>query len=69
MWNYRVIKVKDEDEDFYEVCEVYYDPMGLPMGYCAASVISEKLSEVGEVLDMMREALSKPVIDSEAFKK
>jgi hypothetical protein len=62
MWNYRVVKEQDSDEEWLEVREVYYDQLGKPMGHCTASVGGETLGEIEIVLQMMSQALTKPVL-------
>jgi len=62
MWNYRVVKEKENGEEWLEVREVYYDQLGKPMGHCTATVGGETLGEIEIVLDMMAQALNKPVI-------
>lgn len=64
MWNYRVVKHKDEEtqEEYLEINEVYYDTLGKPMGYCNATIGGETLGELETVLEMMRKALDKPTI-------
>ena len=33
-WNYRIVKKKlNEEEDTFDVCEVYYDEKGNPISY------------------------------------
>jgi hypothetical protein len=62
MWNYRVVKEKENGEEWLEVREVYYDQLGKPMGHCTATVSGETLGEIEIVLDMMAQAFNKPVI-------
>ena len=64
MWNYRVIKFKEEEtkEEFLEIREVYYDTLGKPMGYCNTTIVGETLGELESVLQMMTLALSKPIL-------
>jgi hypothetical protein len=64
MWNYRIIKTVDEisKEEWLEICEVYYDTVGKPMGYCKATVGGNNLEEVRSTLDMMKVALDKPTL-------
>ena len=64
MWNYRVIKTKDDEtqEEYLEIREVYYDQLGKPMGHCSATVGGETLGELETVLQMMSSALGKAVI-------
>ena len=70
MWNYRIIKSKDEEtkEEWFEIKEVYYDQLGKPMGHCTATVGSDKLEEIKEVLSMMAQSLDKAVIKDGDFK-
>jgi hypothetical protein len=64
MWNYRVIKHKDDEtqEEYLEINEVYYDTLGKPMGYCDATIGGETLGEIETVLEMMRKSLEKPIL-------
>jgi hypothetical protein len=64
MWNYRVVKHKDEatQEEYLEINEVYYDTLGKPMGYCNATVCGETLGEIESVLQMMSQALTKATL-------
>ena len=70
MWNYRIIKTTNEvtKEDYLEICEVYYNHIGKPAGYCAATVGSETEEGLKEVLQMMSFALEKAAIKSTEFK-
>ena len=70
MWNYRIVKTTDDvtKEDSFEVCEVYYNHIGKPAGYCAATVGSETEEGLKEVLQMMSSALEKATIKSTEFK-
>jgi hypothetical protein len=64
MWNYRVVKTKDEETqtEWLEICEVYYDTLGKPMGYCGATVGGDNVEEIRTTLEMMSKALDKAVI-------
>jgi hypothetical protein len=74
-WNYRVLKQKSiygnsdgsfTEEETFAIYEVYYDDDGKVNGYGKeATVYGESVSEVRQVLEMMKEALDKPVIDVE----
>ena len=70
MWNYRVVKHKEKEteEEYLEVCEVYYDTLGKPMGHCNATVGGETIGELETVLQMMSQALQKTVMNSKDFK-
>ena len=63
-WNYRVVNCEDETEGepWVEIREVFYDTMGKPMGHTTATVGSESLSEMKQVLAWMLLALDKPVL-------
>lgn len=69
-WNHRVIKRKDGDKEYFGIHEVHYDENGKP-GACTENAISidyyESLADVLWVLDRMREALDKPVLNYEDF--
>jgi hypothetical protein len=69
MWNYRVLKTKDEEtkEEYLELREVYYDQLGKPMGHCGATVCGETLGELETVLQMMTQALEKAIIKTKDF--
>jgi hypothetical protein len=71
MWNYRVVRFKGEnDEDtYYEIKEVFYNRDGSLMGYCDANVSGESFGDVIKVLDMMKTAAHKAVLDEEEFFK
>jgi hypothetical protein len=68
MWNYRVVKTKDEDGEFLEIREVYYDQLGKPMGHCGATVIGDTLGEIETVLQMMAQSLEKAIVKAEDLK-
>jgi len=62
-WNYRIVK----QDDIYELCEVYYDQLGWPMGFCSAKPIGDTKEELQSVLDMMSEGCSRPIFDAKDF--
>lgn len=61
-WNHRVVKETYEDEDNFEIVEVFYDCDGLPYAYGKAVVASDKLETLSEQLSWMMDALSKPIL-------
>jgi hypothetical protein len=63
-WNYRIVK----QDNIYELCEVYYDQLGKPMGYCSSKPIGDSAEELQSVLDMMSEGCSRPIFDAKDFK-
>lgn len=61
-WNYRVVK-HDCEEGYYEIMEVYYDEKGKINGYANTGCpYGENLQGVKKCMDLMYEALSKPVL-------
>ncbi len=74
MWNYRVVKksiVDDFDDEIYAVHEVFYDDDGNPVGCTEKSVrIGEySLKSLSETIDLMKQALDKPVLDYKDFER
>ena len=67
MWNYRVVKFKTEDEEYYEIKEVFYDTSGKPVGYSDATCGSDTYDGLYKVMGMMQSAHAKPVIDEAEF--
>lgn len=63
MWNLRVVKIKENEDTFYEVSEVYYDSIGKPVGYARANICGESVEELHTYLEWAKEALSKPVLE------
>lgn len=53
--------------DFFQIHEVYYDEGGTPKSITedAVGVGGNTKKEIADVLDMMRKALEKPVLDFE----
>jgi hypothetical protein len=67
-WNYRVMRRVDPDgTDWFAIHEVYYDAAGNPDGYTEnpVDVSGDSLEGLSWVLDRMREALNKPILDEE----
>lgn len=63
MWNYRVVEVKDlDDEILLDVREVYYDKDDQPYGHCPAEVFGKDIEELQRVMAKMREAFSLPFL-------
>lgn len=69
-WNYRVMIHPDVkgDEVYQAIHEVYYDDDGKVTGW-TDSPISVGGEDVAWVLDRMREALEKPVLDFKTGKE
>lgn len=65
-WNYRVLKKKlSEDEDTFDVCEVYYDEDNKATSWAwGKNVLSgESLEELQDTLVRIQEAIKKPVLE------
>ena len=71
MWNYRVIRRKLEDEDIYAIHAVYYDKKGKPDSVSRNPdwPLGETLEELREDLELYSQALGRPILDYEDFKK
>ncbi len=63
-WNYRVIKTKDGEYDFYQIHEVYYREDGKINGYTSngATVFGSNIAEVKWVLMEMLSCLERDII-------
>lgn len=68
-WNHRLVDMTSEnnDEPFFEVCEVFYTDDGMPAGYAKASVCGESLEEVREEIARFTRALELPNLKPEDF--
>ena len=64
-WNYRVMRHGNNNGDYYAIHEVYYDQNGKPRNWTDDDVgpCGESLDEVKACLELMKEALSKPILD------
>jgi len=72
-WNYRIVKqdaglsVNNVGElvpsAIYLMAEVYYNDDGTPTGWCEACPHGEDVYELRQDYKMMKEALSKPILD------
>jgi hypothetical protein len=67
MWNYRVVEIQEEDCTSVEVCEVYYDQKGLPMGYCRVTINEATVADLKHTLEYIEIALMKPVLKPNDF--
>ena len=61
-WNLRLVNLSNAYEDYFEICEVFYDTMGKPMGYSSAAIGGEDRLEVDRYIEMCKEALDKPIL-------
>lgn len=75
VWSYRVLKQEYEGQQGrsrvveYGVVEAYYDADCEPVGYCDPHVLGDSVEELRRVLEMMRDALDKPILESGDFKR
>lgn len=61
-WNHRVVKWKDEQ--WFAICEVFYNKGGEVIAHTdAIDVSGESIEELRETLKRMLECLDKPAID------
>ena len=61
-WNLRLVDTTEGDESFVEICEVFYDTMGKPLGYTPAGLSGENVEEIRTYIKWALEALDKPVL-------
>jgi len=61
-WNLRLVDVSEDGEECIEVCEVFYDTMGKPLGYTPATMSGENAEEIRIYIKWALEALDKPVL-------
>ena len=68
-WNHRLMKMKDGEDDFYQIHEVFYDKEGNVESYTknGVTVGGNDIGEVKWVLLEMLAALDKPVLDYELY--
>jgi hypothetical protein len=61
-WNLRLVNVSEDEEEYIEVCEVFYDTMGKPLGYTPATMSGEDKEDIRTYIGWALEALDKPVL-------
>ena len=63
-WNLRLVdRSEGLDEPYIEICEVYYDQLGKPLGYSNATMGGESREEIKQYLLWALEALDKTVLN------
>ena len=65
-WNYRVLKKKlSDDEDTFDVCEVYYDENNKATSWAwGKNVLSgDSLEDLQDTLVRIQEAIKKPILE------
>lgn len=69
-WNYRVVHFKHpefEEDDYYEIKEVFYDTGGKPVGYSDAVCGADTYDGLFKVMGLMQSAHAKPVLNEDEF--
>jgi hypothetical protein len=61
-WNLRLVDVSEDGKEYIEVCEVFYDTMGKPLGYTPATMSGENTEDIRTYIKWALEALDKPVL-------
>jgi hypothetical protein len=69
-WNYRVVRHLDPTEPqgyVFAMHEVHYDDQGKPVAMTErpCGIVSDKVFGLSEILNKMREAFEKPVLNAE----
>jgi hypothetical protein len=64
-WNYRVLKSKDGEDDWYQIHEVYYDKENGVNGWAenGATVCGNTLAEIRSSLELMLKSLDKEILN------
>jgi hypothetical protein len=70
-WNYRVVRIEEEEYDRYQLYEVYYDDDGKIEDMTEDSMhpYGESVEELQNDLEYMMEALKQPVLDMKELEK
>lgn len=66
-WNYRVMKTVEQGEDVLSIVEVYYED-GEKKGYTDPVHVSTN-DDLKLMLELMQQALDKPVLTPEDFRR
>jgi hypothetical protein len=62
-WNLRVVDITEPyGESCVEICEVFYDTMGKPLGYTPAAMSGETTDDIRTYINWALEALDKPIL-------
>lgn len=63
-WNYRVVKSKDGEDDWYQIHSAYYDNSELTgLSANGASPCGNTIEQLRNDLQKMLDALDKPIIE------
>ena len=63
-WNYRLLAHEYRREVVFAIHEVFYNELGIPTNCTkeGAKIVGDDAQEVEEVIEMMKEALNKPIL-------
>lgn len=65
-WNHRVVKITGKhypyDEDWYTVCEVFYNDDGSIFGYADATVAGGNFEDLRRNAEQILDAVDKPML-------
>lgn len=65
-WNHRVVRTVDTfGDEYFKVCEVYYNEANEPCGYCDADVGGETMELVHKELERFAQAIKNPILNEE----
>ena len=65
-WNHRVVRFKHEGEDWYAVCEVYYNEDGSIYAHTqdGVRVTGDNVEELRETLERMLRCLDQKIVEA-----
>lgn len=63
-WNHRVVRVKDGDETFLMLAEVYYNDDGTPSGYSECFMHGDDMGELRQLVNRLADAVTHPILDA-----
>lgn len=61
-WDLRLYEYSDKFQTYYEVREVFFNDKGEPWGHCNARVLGESKEALIKYLELVREAIDKPIL-------
>lgn len=69
-WNHRIVDLSDETDEWFAICEVYYDHHDVPCCYTEGGVKVDgfNMDELRTTLERMKKALDLPILKKEDFK-
>lgn len=70
-WNYRVIRIKDDNQTYFTIAEVYYDDKNQPVGWVQCNentLVFEEYESLKGTIELLSEAFTKPILIIEGDK-